>query len=882
LLLFATGTIPLAIRTSTASFTHPFFALMKKPRSTKTARKPTPTATPAVTVHTLDNGFEVLVREEHSHPLASVQVWVRCGSIHEEAWTGAGLAHLCEHMLFKGTQKRSAQQISQDIQAQGGSVNAYTSFNRTVYYIDGLAEKAEGYMEILADMVQHSKFDPEELKREMDVIRREMAMDNDDANSALQHLLQATAFKKHPLRHPIIGHRQVFDAVGHADLLAFVKRHYSPNNCFLVVTGAVSTAAIQTAAQQLFGDWQRQPYAPVMLPTEPPQLSARTARRSFPTDITRLAIGWPIPGETHEDKPALDALAFILGSGRSSRLYQQLREKRGIAHAVWAGAWSSAECGQFSIDAECDPADAAACQQEMHSVLHTLQQKGPSKAELDKAVRSTMAQQLRSQTSTKGLAATLGSSWMMAASTDLSDRYLESIKALTPARIKEVALRYCQPQKSSTIIVEPEVDSQKTPPGSTAKSSQQKVEKVILKNGLTLLLKHESRLPLISIRAGFLAGVLAETAANAGLTKLSAALLVKGTKKRSSAQIAETLESKGGGLIANADAHRLLLGADVVKGDEATAFELLADLIQQPKLPADQLAILQKNQIASIREEQEDPLTVALRKARSILFASTAFERTALGTETSVKSATPALVRAHLQQHLQGKNGVVAVFGDFDPKRIQQQVSSAFGKLPAGERHFTKLKKLPVKVKPQELSLKLDKEQAVLVIGYRTEGLHDPNSYVLSLIDEACSDMGSRLFNRIREELGLAYYVGAQSFMAYGAGAFYFYVGTDPQKVDLAQAEMQRLIADLCKHGLQADELERAKTTWKSRWLSAQQGNGPMADSLGWDELNGQGMAHFQKLPQLMEQVTVADTQRVAAQYLQQTSAVVVRVLPQV
>jgi zinc protease len=317
-----------------------------------------------------------------------------------------------------------------------------------------------------------------------------------------------------------------------------------------------------------------------------------------------------------------------------------------------------------------------------------------------------------------------------------------------------------------------------------------------------------------------------------------------------------------------------------VKGDEALALELLADLMQQPKLPADQLAVLQKNQIASIREEQEDPLTVALRKARAILFAHTPFERTALGSETSVKAATPALVRSHLKAHMQGKNGVVAVFGDFDPARIQQQVSTAFGKLPAGERQFTKLKKLLVKYQPQDLTLQLDKEQATLVIGYRTEGLHDPKSYVLSLIDEACSDMGSRLFNRIREELGLAYYVGAQSFMAYGAGAFYFYVGTDPQKVELAQAEMQRLIADLCKHGLQAEELERAKTTWKSRWLSAQQGNGPMADSLGWDELNGLGMEHFQRLPELMQKVTVADTQRIAAEYLQQAQAVIVKVLP--
>ena len=146
------------------------------------------------------------------------------------------------------------------------------------------------------------------------------------------------------------------------------------------------------------------------------------------------------------------------------------------------------------------------------------------------------------------------------------------------------------------------------------------------------------------------------------------------------------------------------------------------------------------------------------------------------------------------------------------------------------------------------------------------------------MIDEACSDMGSRLFNRIREELGLAYYVGAQSFMAYGAGAFYFYVGTDPAKLDLAQKEMQLQIADLAKNGLRADELERAKITWKSNWLKTQQGNGGLADAISWDELNGLGHSHLERLPGIIDAISVKDVKRVAKQFFQ--SAHIVRVMP--
>jgi zinc protease len=159
-------------------------------------------------------------------------------------------------------------------------------------------------------------------------------------------------------------------------------------------------------------------------------------------------------------------------------------------------------------------------------------------------------------------------------------------------------------------------------------------------------------------------------------------------------------------------------------------------------------------------------------------------------------------------------------------------------------------------------------------------GLHSADVHALTLIDEACSDMGSRLFNRIREDLGLAYYVGAQQFAALGAGAFYFYVGTDPKKVGLAEQEMLRLIADLAKNGLTTAEIQRAKTAWRSQWLRAQQGNGSMADSYGWNEINGLGHSYFQSLPEKIAAVTDKDIKRVAKAYLQVKQAVITRVMP--
>ena len=853
----------------------------KKPQA-RTAKAPTTITLPPsrAGVHTLSNGLEILVQEDHSHPLVSVQIWVRAGSVSEEAWTGAGMAHLVEHMMFKGTERRPAQQISQDIQAMGGQVNAYTSFNRTVYWIDGLAEHMDGYLDILGDMVQNSKIDGDELIREMDVIRREMAMDNDDPNSATNHLLQATAFRVHPLRHPVIGHRQVFDQVSRGDVTAFVARHYVPNNCFIVVTGDVEASAVHAAAEKHLGAWQRRPFPPVLLPVEPRQQGIRRNGRTFATEHTRIALGWHIPGEAHPDKAAIDVLSFLLGSGRSSRLYQALREKKGIAHDVWAGAWSTQECGLFSVEAECDPGDAEEVETMIGKVIEVMRQKGPTRAELSKAVRSSLGGLLRTLSTTRGQASSLGHGWLTAASLDFGAHYLRAIEALTPEAIQKVAQTYLFPEKVNQVIVRPEGEPAKAH-AVTAGARCESLVRTVLPNGLTLIVGENPKLPLVSLRLQFLAGVPAERPNNAGITQVTAQMMMKGTRRRTAEELAGALESRGGALRAQGDAHRLCISADVIRGDENLGLDLLADLALNAKMPAGQLSLIQKRQCAAIKEEQEDPLTVAMRLCRRKIFAGAPYERTALGTVESIQGLAVEDCRKLVKEHICASNGVLSIYGDVKADQVKKSVIKALGKLPKGRRDLAGKKIYEARGEPGQWEQHMDKEQAVLVIGFSTVGQQDADTYVLSLIDEACSDMGSRLFNRIREELGLAYYVGAQSFAALGAGAFYFYVGTDPRKIGLAETEMMLQIDDLAENGLTADEISRAKTTWRASWLRMQQGNGALADSAGWDELNGRGYRHLERLPGIIESLTTADVQRVAAQFFGRAKAFTVRVMPE-
>ena len=219
-----------------------------------------PAAKSAVTVQfpatdavkwTLPNGLTLIVQEDHTSPVASVQFWVQTGSIHEGEHLGAGISHLLEHMLFKGTKTRGSSEFAQRIQDAGGYINAYTSFDRTVYWIDIPSKGAETAIELLADAVLNSVLPPEEYVKEQEVIRREFAMGYDDPDRMSGHALFATAYREHPYQHPVIGHLDVFNALERDEVMAYYKSRYVPNNMFVVVVGDVDPEKVRTQIAEL-------------------------------------------------------------------------------------------------------------------------------------------------------------------------------------------------------------------------------------------------------------------------------------------------------------------------------------------------------------------------------------------------------------------------------------------------------------------------------------------------------------------------------------------------------------------------------------------------------------------------------------------------------
>jgi zinc protease len=815
---------------------------------------------------TLPNGLTILVQEDHSAPVASVQAWVETGSIHEGQHLGGGISHLLEHLLFKGTETRSGNEFAQKVQDAGGYINAYTSFERTVYWIDIPAKGVDTALELLSDAIFHSVLPPEEYAKEQEVIRREFAMGHDDPDRVSGIALFASAYHTHPYRHPVIGHLEVFNALTRDQVMAFYKQRYVPNNVFFVVVGDVDANHVREQLEEHCGAVKRQALPPVYLPAEPPQQGRRDVHTEFATELSRLHMAWHTPAATHPDTPTLDVLSMILGHGRSSRLYRRLREEARLVHSIDAWCYSPAEPGLWGVDAVLDPDKREQVEEEIVRAIEEVRRDGISEAELAKAKRQSLSAQLQSYTTMRGKASELGSNWLLSRNLDFSKEFLNAIQRVTPEDIARVIDTYLVPQNLTAVSLNPQGSLQKTATRSTA-SPAGEIQKFELPNGLRLLVREDPRLPLVSMAAAFRGGLVAETAENNGISQLLAKVLVKGTQRRTAEQIADEIEAAGGGISSSAYNNRISAFVRVLQPDVALGLEILSDVLQHSTLPEKAIAREKEAQLAHIKAEEEEMMAVAGNLLRSRMLAGHPYGLRHLGTPESVARLTQADLAAFRDQHLVGRNGVLAIFGAVKAAEVRELVEKAFASMPTGEPACVSVPQPPVVPAPLQVEEFKDKQQAVLMVGFLGTDLYSADRAAIELINEASSDLGSRFFIRIREQMGLAYSVGTYHVPGLVRSPFVFYLGTDPLKLAAVQAELMAEIGQLAAEGLSAAELARAKEKLLGQLEIHNQSNDAFAFSCAVDELYGLGFDHYKTVRREVEAVTLEETRRVANDY---------------
>jgi len=607
----------------------------------------------------------------------------------------------------------------------------------------------------------------------------------------------------------------------------------------------------------------------------------------------------------------LDVLAVLLGSGRSSRLFQQVRERQGLVHHVDAWTYSPGNSGLFGMSAIADADKFAAARDAMLAEAEKIKSLSVSAHEVQKAVKQFVSATLAARKTMEGQAQNLGGNWLAANDLNFSERYLAAVKRVTHADVQRVAREYLTAENRTLYALLPDGTAPKRKAEIETNTDQaiQKFEILVGRassraeivqtsgssgasphqiNGLRLLVKEDHRLPFVEFRAVFQGGVLAETAENNGATMLLAKMLLKGTNTRSAEKIATEIESVGGSIDSYGGNNSFGVNVEVLSSDFVIGMDLLADVLLNSTFPVNELDREREVQIADIHARKDDLLKSASLAMRQALFGNIGYGLDSLGTEGTVQKISAADLKSFHQKLTVPNNCVLAIYGDVKTADVKAAVERAFanwrrsgtGVPPVrfeGQQQHTGATPVPLTNRVEETR---DKKQAVLVIGFPGTTMHSDDRYPLELIQESCSDLGSRLFLRIREQLGLAYYVGAQNFAGLVPGYFAFYTGTEPSKAGQVETELLKEAELLRTEGLTAEELKRSKAKIIGQKKIARQELGHLASMTAIDELYGLGYQRAELDDAKYEGVTLDQIKAAAQKYLKPDALVVAVVKP--
>jgi zinc protease len=342
--------------------------------------------------------------------------------------------------------------------------------------------------------------------------------------------------------------------------------------------------------------------------------------------------------------------------------------------------------------------------------------------------------------------------------------------------------------------------------------------------------------------------------------------MLKGTAKRTASVIASEIESAGGSIDTYSGNNSFGLSLDILSDDAALAQTVFLDVLLSPAFDSGEIERERTSQLAAIEQQRDHLLSHTLKKLRSLLFGDTGYGLDSIGQAPVVTSLSREQIAGHHNTLAAPANAVMAVFGDIDSAQVREQVEAALAKWTPPAPSLALPEATPLSEAKRD-SVSTEKEQAVVTLGFQGCTLSHPDRYAMDLISEALNDMGSRLFLKIREELGLAYYVGTQNFAGRIPGCFTFYAGTAAESAVQVEEELTSQAKHLAKEGLTEDELRRAKAKLTGQKKIARQDLGTVAFATCMDELLGLGYNYHAEEDSRIESVTLDNAREVAARY---------------
>lgn len=846
----------------------------------------------------LDNGLDVVIKENGFSKMFALQCWIHVGSIDERPGE-EGMSHCLEHMLFKGTRKYAVGELSRRIEFLGGDMNAYTSFDHTVFYLTLPSEHAAEAIELLGEAIFHSTLDEGELDKEKEVILEEMKRNEDSPSHSLGRRIFETVYQGTPAAQPIIGYANNIRSFTREDVVNFHRRWYRPRNMKLIGVGAVSAVELMAHAEKHFGAELDSGF-PADVPFEvkgPRDLPVHIVSGDY--EQSRIEIAFPAPGLLHKDLLALDMAAFALGSGESSRLHRKVRDEKKLTSVVGCSLFAPHFGGVFELSAMPHAETYLECVRVLGEELARLRYSEPvNREELDRARANAKADRVYSEETVSGQARALGNS-LQTPYELLFDYVVEAqINRLSPYDIKAAVDEWLRPENAVLACILPQGSSltdedvrkaflqgfkapQATKGPSKRRADAHGIHIESLSPQVTVIYREQQHSDLLNLTAVASGGLRLETEKNAGQFHMIADMMGTATRSLSYEKVLERVEGQGAVLAGFSGRDSCGLKLQCLTEQSSNLIPLWGEALLAPRFLEDQLENSKLEVYDDIHMEQDSPANIAMRKFQQAIYGRHSYRNPVYGLKEVVSAWTPQSLQTAFESWRDSSHWIISAVGRLPYDDFLNEIAKTLQPLNRKvERSATLCQALPQGLEEAEFTIHKDREQVHIVIG--TLGLHwtDPDRYALDLLSNVLGGSGGQLFLRLRDEQSLAYTVAPLHSTACHRGIFGAYMACSPHKLKEAEVGIRKLWNEICERGVSGDDLERARNFLIGSHEADMQRADGQAMTMALMELYGLGYNDFANYTAKLREVSATDLQRVARRLLQEQKHVTVKVGP--
>lgn len=829
----------------------------------------------------LENGLTVIIKEARKQPIVSIAAYLKQGSADEGRFAGSGISHFIEHMLFKGTAARPVGEIEKEIRSYGGTFDGYTSFDYAGYEITALSEFFGNSLEIMADVLQNSTFDPVEFTKERQVILNEIRMNHDDPDRYFSKLLWQKLFTKHTYGYPVIGYEELFEKLTREDLLEYYKENYIPNNIVLAVVGDIDTEEAIPKIRQTFSNFEMGFKHLAEPPAEPLQIYKKEFSEGRPIKLARAAVCFRGTDIKNPDLYAADCLAAILGQKELSRLNSLLKNKLQLVYEIEAYNFTPKYPGAFIIKAVLDEKNLEKVKALIFEEASKLKTEDVSSQELSRAKKIITNQYLLDFETIQSQATLLASNEATTGDHEFLNHYLKKINRVNKKDIKRVAQKYLNEDNLTIISLLPQKKVDKEIKGLSLTPREIPMKKSTLPNGLRVILGQNHDLQIVGISAAFLGGVRAENEQNNGIFNLISRLLLKGTSTKSAEEIANSIESIGG-KISNFSANNSFgITIEVLSRDLDIALGLLKDILLDSQFPNPEIKKQKIIVSAQIDAQEEDIFNTGFKLTRQSLFLKHPYRFDSLGTKDSIKKIKRSEIVDIFEDYCSANNMVLSVFGDIDAKVVEKRIAHLLKDFRKNPELLINPAQEPTQDKSRTKTESLQKEQSVIMLGFHGPRISDKKRYSFDILNTMLSGQAGRIFRKIREEQGLSYALGSFPVFGPDPGFLIIYVATTSENIPRVKDILLEELALLGKGSISEEEIELAKKQLIGNHKFGLQSNLSLSFQTSLDELYGLGYENYLNYTNDINVLTKQDIIECADKYFDLTAYSLVIVSPQ-